>query len=588
MVAPAIINFTAASAETAGRIAGITGGQVHACGPDGADAKALLPRLFAEHTPIIGVCAAGILIRLLAPHLGDKHSEPPVLAVSSDGAHVVPLLGGHHGANDLAQQVARGLLGTAAPTTASNARFTRGLDEPPLGYVLNDPARAKQAMADVLNGAEIALAGEAPWLAAAGYPISDQGTVSVLVSEKADAQHLVFHPRILVAGVGCERGASATEVIDLITNTLNEHQLAPQSLAALASIDLKADEAALNAAARHFNVPLRLFTAAQLAAEAEHLPNPSKIVEAEVGTPGVSEAAALKAGRLLVEKQKSKRATCAIGIAPTPIDGAQLGRARGSLHIVGIGPGEAAQRTATSSMALIQSDHWVGYGLYLDLIADLKGAHTEHRFGLGDEEPRVRHALELAGEGKNVALVCSGDAQIYAMGALVFELLNATGARALSDGAQRVAIESHPGISAFQMASARAGALIGHDFCCISLSDLLTSREDILKRLDAAAAGDFVTAFYNPRSMRRTDLIEIAQQVFLKKRAPDTPVIIARSLGREDEEVRLVTLADFNPAEIDMMTIVLFGASTSKAFARGDGEMVTFTPRGYAKKAGAV
>lgn len=204
---------------------------------------------------------------------------------------------------------------------------------------------------------------------------------------------------------------------------------------------------------------------------------------------------------------------------------------------------------------------------------------------MGDEEPRVRHALELAGEGKNVALVCSGDAQIYAMGALVYELLNAKEARAISDGAQRVAIETHPGISAFQMASARAGALIGHDFCCISLSDLLTPREDILQRLDAAAAGDFVTAFYNPRSMRRTDLIEIAQQVFLKKRPADTPVIIARSIGREEEEVRIVTLENFNPEEIDMMTIVLFGASTSKAFMRGDGEMVTFTPRGYAKKA---
>ena len=113
----------------------------------------------------------------------------------------------------------------------------------------------------------------------------------------------------------------------------------------------------------------------------------------------------------------------------------------------------------------------MGYGLYLDLIADLRAGQHEHRFPLGDEEARARHALELAGTGCTVSLVCSGDGQIYAMAALVFELLEARGERALSDAARRVAVESHPGISAFQAASAAAGALIGHDFCCISLSD---------------------------------------------------------------------------------------------------------------------
>lgn len=582
---PAIIIFTTASAGTASRIAAITGGRVHACGPEGEGAQALLPRLFKDGVPIIGVCAAGILIRLLASVLGDKNAEPPVLAVSADGAHVVPLLGGHHGANALAEKLAAGLGGTAAPTTASNARFSRGLDEPPQGYVLANPAAAKAAMADILNGGEIVLSGDAPWLAEAGYPISPKGRVAVTVSEKITTNGLTFHPRLLIAGVGCERGASTEEVIGLVEKALADNGLSPQSLAAIASIDLKADEAALNQTALHFSVPLRLFTAQELAEEASRLPNPSKIVEAEVGTPGVAEAAAIKAGRLLVEKQKSKRATCAIGIAPTPLDAQAFGRARGALHIVGIGPGEAIQRTASAVAALENTTDWVGYGLYLDLVADLKSQHTEHRFGLGDEEPRVRRAMELAATGKSVALVCSGDAQIYAMGALVFELLNATDPRAVSDAAQRIAIESHPGISAFQMASARAGALIGHDFCCISLSDLLTPREDILKRLEAAATGDFVTAFYNPRSLRRTDLLVIAHETFTKHRPANTPVVIARSLGRTDEEVRVVTLENFNPEEVDMMTIVLFGASTSKTFKRGDGEMVTFTPRGYAKKA---
>ncbi|MEO5804977.1 precorrin-3B C(17)-methyltransferase [Devosia sp.] len=575
---PAILTFAASGTETANRIAALTGGTVH------VGDKALVPRLFAAGTPIIGVCAAGILIRLLAEHLGDKHNESPVIAVSQDGAQVVPLLGGHHGANRLARRIADGLGGTAALTTASDSRFAHGLDEPPAGYVLANPADAKPAMAALLAGEDIALTGIAPWLAEAGYPLAKDGSVKITVTERTDGTGLIVHPTTLIAGIGCERGTEAAEIIDLLAATLARYDLSPLSLAAIGTIDLKADEAGLHAVAAHFGVPLRVFTASQLDEERGRLVNPSAIVEAEIGTPGVSEAAALKAGELLVSKHKSRRATCAIGRAAAPIDPETFGRAPGQLHIVGIGPGEAISRTASAVAALDVATDWVGYGLYLDLIADLQSGQQEHRFPLGDEEPRVRHALELAATGKTVALVCSGDAQIYAMAALVYELLDATGTRAVSDAARRVGVESHPGISALQAASATAGALIGHDFCAISLSDLLTPREDIIKRLHAAAEGDFVTAFYNPRSLRRTDLIEQAKAIYLGHRPPETPVVIGTSVGRPEENVRVTTLAAFDPTEIDMLTIVLFGASTSRAFKRGDGKTVAFTPRGYAKK----
>jgi cobalt-precorrin 5A hydrolase/precorrin-3B C17-methyltransferase len=577
---PAIFTFAKSGIATAERIAALTGGTVYQ-----DNAKTLLPRLFAEKNPIIGVCAAGVLIRLLAPHLGDKHAEPAVIAVSQDGAHVVPLLGGHHGANALAREIAEGLGGIAALTTASDSRFAFGLDEPPAGFVLANTAAAKPAMAALLGGEAIALTGDAPWLAEAGYPIVAGGAVKIIVSDEAvQTSALVYYPKTLIAGIGCERGADASEVIGLVVETLALAGLSPHSLAAIASVDLKADEAALHAAASHFGVPLRLFSVAELDEERHRLQNPSAVVEAEIGTPGVAEAAALKAGELVVPKRKSARATCAVGRASQPINAETFGRARGHLHIVGIGPGEAISRTASAVAALDTSTAWVGYGLYLDLIADLQSGQAEHRFGLGDEEPRVRHALELAATGKTVALVCSGDAQIYAMAALVYELLDAEGARALTPAARRVGIESHPGISAFQAASARVGALVGHDFCAISLSDLLTPREDILTRLEAAARADFVTAFYNPRSQRRTDLIGKAHALFLQHRPPETPVIIGTSLGRAEEKVRVVTLRDFDPREIDMMTIVLIGSSTSKAFVRGDGTTVAFTPRGYAKK----
>ncbi|HTJ57937.1 MAG TPA: precorrin-3B C(17)-methyltransferase [Devosiaceae bacterium] len=583
---PAILTFAASGEATAERIAVLTGGTVHACGPTGENAKTLLPGLFRAGMPIVGVCAAGILIRLLAPLIANKHAEPPVLAVSQDGAHVVPLLGGHHGANRLAREIATGLGGAAALTTASDSRFAFGLDEPPQGWVLENPAAAKPAMAALLNGGAIALSGSLPWLEEAGYPISPEGAVSIAAGEAAElAADLVYRPKTLVAGVGCERGAAPAEVIGLIAETLTAAGLSPLSLAAIASIDIKADEAAIHAAAAHFGVPARFFALGELDAQRSRLKTPSAVVEAEIGTPGVAEAAALCAGELIVPKKKSQRATCAIGRAPSPVDLETLGRAQGILHVVGIGPGDGPSRTASAVAAVEASGDWVGYGLYLDLIADLRHGQEEHRFGLGDEEPRVRHALELAATGKTVALVCSGDAQIYAMASLVHELLAATGPRAVSGPARRVAVETHPGISAFQAASSAAGALIGHDFCCISLSDLLTPRETILARLAAAAAGDFVAAFYNPRSGRRTELLGEAARIFRAHRPPTTPVIVARNLGRPEQQVKTVPLAEFDPETVDMLTIVMIGSSTSRVFARGDGSVVAYTPRGYAKKA---
>ena len=184
--------------------------------------------------------------------------------------------------------------------------------------------------------------------------------------------------------------------------------------------------------------------------------------------------------------------------------------------------------------ALESATDWVGYGLYLDLVADLKTDQTEHRFPLGGEEDRVRHAIALAKQGKHVALVCSGDAGIYAMAALVYEIIDLEPCR--------IEVNVIPGISAFQAAAAKAGAMIGHDFCCISLSDLLTPWEVIEKRVKAAAEGDFVISFYNPRSLKRRDQLERAFAILAQHRPPDTPVVIASNLGRPEEKVRIVPL----------------------------------------------
>jgi cobalt-precorrin 5A hydrolase/precorrin-3B C17-methyltransferase len=209
----------------------------------------------------------------------------------------------------------------------------------------------------------------------------------------------------------------------------------------------------------------------------------------------------------------------------------------------------------------------------LDLIADLKRTQAEHRFPLGAEIDRARHAISLAREGRSVALVTSGDPGIYAMASLAFELLDHEPAR--------IAIEVVPGISALQAASAHAGALIGHDFCCISLSDLLTPWPVIETRLKAAAEGDFVIALYNPRSEKREAQLERALVLLKAHRPAGAPVVLASNLGRTGERVRVVRLDDFDPSEVNMMTLVLVGSSQSKTFTRTDGRTYAYTPRGY-------
>jgi cobalt-precorrin 5A hydrolase/precorrin-3B C17-methyltransferase len=221
----------------------------------------------------------------------------------------------------------------------------------------------------------------------------------------------------------------------------------------------------------------------------------------------------------------------------------------------------------------------VGYGFYLDLIEDLIQGKTRHTSILSEEEARVRQALELAAEGKDVALISSGDIGIYAMATLVFELLD----RENRDDWNRLYIQVEPGISAFQAAAARIGAPVGHDFCLISLSDLLTPWDVIERRLKAAAEGGFVVSFYNPVSRRRRTQLAQARDILLTHRRPDTPVVLARQLGRPDEKIDVITLAELTPDHADMLTLVMIGGEDTRLIERGQNRWV-YTPRGYAGK----
>jgi cobalt-precorrin 5A hydrolase/precorrin-3B C17-methyltransferase len=577
----AILALTPTGLRLARRLADdLPGATCHELAGKGAVAR--IAAFFAEGQAVIGICAAGILIRAVAPLLADKTAEPPVLAVAEDGSAVVPLLGGHRGGNALARQVAALLGINPAITTAGDLSLGVALDEPPTGWRLANPDRAKPAAAALLAGAGIALDGYAPWLD--GLVKESAETVAIRVTPHVaapDDTALIYHPATLALGVGCERDCTLDELIDLAEATLRAGGFAPASLACVVSIDLKADEPAVHALAAHFGVPARFFPAARLIEETPRLATPSEAVFRETGCWGVAEGAALAAAgpeaRLVCPKVKSTRATAAIAEAPKPFDGAVIGRKRGRLTIIGIGPGSAEWRTPEAAKALAEADHWVGYGLYLELLGKSAEGKIRYETGLGDETGRARRALGLAAGGETVALISSGDAGIYGLASLVFELLD----REDRPEWRRVELAVAPGLSALQAAAARAGAPLGHDFCAISLSDLLTPWVAIETRLKAAAAADFVVALYNPRSQRRHDQLVAAKTIFLAHRPPETPVLLARNLGRADERVEVVNLAEFNPESVDMLTLVLIGASSTRRVA---GARWIYTPRGYAGK----
>ena len=548
-----------------------------------------LAALFRAGTPIVGTCAAGILIRLLAPHLADKSAEPPVLAVSEEGLSVVPLLGGHRGANRLARAIASSLGAHAAITTAGDTALGFALDAPPPGWRLAPGARVKAVTAALLAGEPVRLVTEsaaADWLSAGGAPFSDDGRLVVRIAERRagpddGAADVVLHPGVLALGLGCERGCAPDELIGLVERTLDAGGLAPEALACVASLDVKADEPAVRAVADTLGVPLRLFDAAALERETPRLTAPSDVVFRAVGCHGVAEAAALACagaeGTLAVPKTKSARGTCAVARAPQVIEPARCGRGRGRIAVVGIGPGSAAWRTPGADAAIAGATDFVGYGRYLDLLGAPPPGCARHAYPIGAEEERARAALALAAAGRRVALVSSGDAGVYGMASLLFELLDGTDAAPSWRGIE-LAVE--PGISALQAAAARAGAPIGHDFCAISLSDLLTPWPRIERRLRAAADGDFVVALYNPASRRRRSRLAEARAILAARRPHDCPVVVARNLGREGERVSLTTLERLDSDAVDMLTVLVVGSSQTRRVEHG-GRAWLYTPRGY-------
>jgi cobalt-precorrin 5A hydrolase/precorrin-3B C17-methyltransferase len=521
---------------------------------------ATLRQLYQQDTPIIALCAAGIVIRTLAPVLLEKGVEPPVLAVAEDGSAVVPLLGGLGGVNVMAREIAAVLNTAAAITTSGELRFGTCLLNPPAGYALGDLELGKRFVSDLLSGESVRVEGAAPWLAQAQLPEDDQAqlTIHVGYAERELSDHeLLIYPRNVLVALSGDLADSGEAVADAVKAALHDSRIAVQALGCLLASKAEMANPALHAAADVLGVPLRFTTA---------------------GTPPDMTQQVLP--QLL--PPLTPAAGIAIAVAPQPLDISQIGCARGRLAVIGLGPGATDFMIPAVKTELARANDVLGYETYVRMAGPFRADQVLHCTDNREEMLRARHAFELAAEGRSVVVVSSGDPGVFAMAAAVLEALHESG----NPDWHRVDLHILPGVSASLATAALAGAPLGHDFCVMSLSDNLKPWEIIEKRLDLACQADLALAFYNPISRARPWQLGRALEIVRQHRGPETPVTLGRDVGRPAQTLRVITLGELTPEHVDMRTMVLVGSSLTCVFPRANGESWVYTPRWYGAKPG--
>ncbi|CAI8919075.1 cobalt-precorrin 5A hydrolase / precorrin-3B C17-methyltransferase [Pseudomonas donghuensis] len=513
---------------------------------------ATVRQLYQQDTPIIALCAAGIVIRTLAGLLLEKGAEPPVLAVAEDGSAVVPLLGGLGGVNLMAREIGAGLGVAAAITTSGELRFGTCLLNPPSGYALADLELGKRFVSDLLAGESVRIDGAAPWLEQAQLPQSEQAQLAIHVgcdAREASANELVIYPRCVLVAVS----EVLPELAQAIRTALQAARIAEPALACLLAAEQHMANPDLHAAAAELGVALRF-------------------------APGAGDASALAAQAMpqLLPPQPVSDGL-AIVVSNQPIDPQHIGRARGRLAVIGLGPGAADLMVPAVKAELARANDVLGYETYVRMAGPFRADQVLHCTDNREEMQRARHAFELAVQGRSVVVVSSGDPGVFAMAAAVLEALHES-----SDPHwHAVELEMLPGVSASLATAAQAGAPLGHDFCVLSLSDNLKPWSIIEKRLDLACQADLALAFYNPISRSRPWQLGRALEIVRQHRTALTPVVLGRDIGRPGQTLKVVNLGELQPDMVDMRTMVLVGSSTTCEFARADGGQWVYTPRWY-------
>ena len=560
--APAIVILGTGALDTARRIqACYPGAQVH--GLQGrveadiayAELSAHLRELYARGTPLVVLCAAGIVIRCIAPLLSNKGAEPPVLAVAEDGSAVVPLLGGLAGVNVMAREIAEALDVAPAITTSGELRFGTCVLNPPDGYALSSLEQGKRFVSDLLAGESTRVEGDAPWLDDAQLPRSDSARLAIRITPAAwdgRTDELLIHPKTVVAATGVVDGS----IVERVRLALDAHRLAPLSLAALLAPVEHMSNAALAEAAIVLGVPLRFSSVAASDAEPERL---------------------LETAMRMPYEALHGETDVALALTRAPVDPASVGHARGRLTVVGLGPGDASLMTPAVRSALSAATDILGYETYVKMAGPFRADQQVHGTDNREEMQRARHAFELASIGRTVAVVSSGDPGVFAMAAAVLEALET------SNNAQWAAVELdiQPGVSAAMATAAQAGAPLGHDFCMLSLSDNLKPWAIIEKRLRHAAEADLAMAFYNPVSRARPWQLDKALDIIREFRSASTRVVLGRDIGRPGAALTHTTLGELRAESVDMRTMVIVGSSLTRSYSLHGNREWTYTPRWY-------
>lgn len=532
---------------------------------------------FTTYTALIFIGATGIAVRVLAPLVNDKFSDPAVVVIDERGQHVISLLSGHAGGANALTRYLAGMLG-ADPviTTATDVNEMSALDT--LAFQLNARMSDLRTAVKTVNQMLVSHQRVGLWWDAElteeigqcdirGFiPVDDLQRLPELdalicVSLRNDlpelpVPHWKLVPQRVVAGIGCRRDTPFPLLATLLARQLEAQKLDPLALKAIGSVTLKKGSRGL------FSSP------PAAACLLKPLPpkrcvNSNTIFRFWLRQKNGGRWQRIRPGSVVIKPGTIVRR-----------DPARTGRhyyfrsCTLMLSVIGIGPGSQAMMTMEAIEALQAAEIVVGYKTYTHLVKAFTGDKQVIKTGMCKEIERCQAAIELAQAGHNVALISSGDAGIYGMAGLVLELV----------GKQKLDVEVRliPGMTASIAAASLLGAPLMHDFCHISLSDLLTPWPVIEKRIVAAGEADFVICFYNPRSRGREGHLARAFDLLAASKSAQTPVGVVKSAGRKKEEKWLTTLGDMDFEPVDMTSLVIVGNKTTYV---QDGLMIT--PRGY-------
>jgi cobalt-precorrin 5A hydrolase / precorrin-3B C17-methyltransferase len=558
----------------------------------------IVSKVINNYSHMVFIMATGVVVRILVPIIKDKYHDPAVLVIDEKGKFVISLLSGHAGgANPFASEIAALIGGMPVITTASDSNSTIKADilGSEYNWIIEDRRHITSVCADIVNGKKVGIyqdAGETSWKPVTlpsnirlfkSIPALRKARVTTALiitdrnlsdNEKTGLPYhtLVYRPKSLVVGIGCNKGTSNKDIEEAVKLTLSSHLLSILSVRILATIDIKKDEPGINQYAKNHKLKIDYYVSKRLAA-VKYIPSPSKMVLKHTGTSAVSEAAAKlssKTGQLICPKTSYKnKVTIAISRYNNEV---QIDSKKGKVYVVGTGPGDISQMTFNARAAIEKSDVVIGYKTYVQLVKPLLTQKEIIVSGMGDEVERVKQSIEIAQKGRIVSLISGGDSGLYGMAGLVEQFVS-------KHSKKKVDVEIIPGIPAFVSASALLGAPIMNDFVSISLSDHLVPWKEISKRLVMASKGNFVIVLYNPKSGQRQSHFPRAINIILKHRKPTTLVGIVTNAYRAKQSTVISDLEHLLEQEINMNTIVIIGNSETFVYKNR-----LITPRGYHTK----